>query len=69
MSEKHTQRVNVVLPSAQVRALKKMAERERRTYTSLIREAIEEYTGVPDTVVLGGYRVKQSSNGDQEDDS
>lgn len=48
-----TTRVNVVLPDTQLKRLEHVALREKRSLSSVIREAIEEYTGIADTVQLG----------------
>jgi len=51
-----TTRISMVLPKNQLAALKRQAEREKRPYSNIIREALETYLGVPDTVQLGGVR-------------
>lgn len=49
-----TQRINIVLPKTQIKMLRHIAKRNKRSFSSVLRQAIEEYTGVPDTVQLGG---------------
>jgi predicted DNA binding CopG/RHH family protein len=51
-----TTRISMILPRGQLAALKRQAEREKRPYSNIIREALEAYLGVPDTVQLGGIR-------------
>lgn len=48
-----SRRVNIKLPQTQIDALNKIAARGKRTFSSVVREAIEEYTGVPDTIEYG----------------
>lgn len=59
MDKDKTRRVNVVLPQQQIDALTKIARREKRSFSSVLREAIEDFTGVRDTVEIGP-RTSQS---------
>lgn len=61
-----TTTINAVLPDTQIAALRRIARAQRRTFSSVLREAVEEFTGSPDTVVRGGYFEKQD-NGRQDD--
>ena len=49
-----TTRINVVLPSAMVHVLRAMSKQQRRGYSSIIREILEDELGVKDTVANGG---------------
>lgn len=61
---KETTRITIVLPKSQLAALKKQAQREKRPYSSIIREALESYLGVADTVQLGGFRDEEDNQGE-----
>lgn len=51
-----TTRISIVLPDDMLEVIRAAAERERRPYSSLIREALENRFRVQDTVRLGGGR-------------
>lgn len=55
---KDTTRINVVLPNTQLKMIEHIAAREKRSLSSVFREAIEEYTGIRDTVKMGKPPVK-----------
>ena len=57
-----TRKVYVVLPVRQIESLQRQADRQSRTFSSVLREAIQEYTGIEDTVQLGGVRSKDDSD-------
>lgn len=60
-----TTRISMVMDRAQLAALKRQAEREKRPYSNIIREALEAYLGVPDTVQLGGIREQGGTSQQQ----
>lgn len=59
-----TTRITIVITERQLGALRAQAKREKRAYSSIIREALEKYLGVPDTVQLGGVREDEENDGD-----
>jgi predicted DNA-binding protein len=54
--------IKIVLGERQIQALDLLAKKQKRTMSSVLREAIEEYTGVPDTVAVGGGYAKQDED-------
>jgi len=50
-----TQKVHLVLSIPQYEACKRIAKKQRRSISSVIREAVEELTGVKDVIEQGGY--------------
>lgn len=50
----NTKRITLVLPYPMLRALKVAGIREGRPQSKIIRQALAEYLGVPDTVQYGG---------------
>jgi hypothetical protein len=64
--QEDTQRLTVIVPSTMITALKKAAERQRRPYSSIVREALEEYLGIPDTVKTGGGKARESKKDDPQ---
>lgn len=60
MAEK-TVRVKFVMPAPMYAALTANKQRNGRTYSSVIREALAMYLGIPDTVQIGGYREKRDA--------
>jgi len=53
MANDETTRKSVILPVSQVDALQRMADAQRRRFSDVLREAVERYTGVKDTVKMG----------------
>ena len=54
MKRSDTTRISIVIPLTMHKALQAAARREKRTYSSIMREALADYLGIPDTVILGG---------------
>ena len=57
-----TRKIYVVLPLRQIEALERIAARQKRTFSSVVRESVEEFTGVQDTVQVGGVRDKRAKS-------
>jgi len=57
-------RLNLVVSRQMYKALQAAAKRQKRTNSSIIREALGQYLGVADTVELGGaFERREDSEG------
>jgi hypothetical protein len=66
MKREGTTRINLVVSNTMLRALKATARRDKRTYSSIMREALADYLGIPDQVILGGnFESRDDTEGQQ----